>query len=102
MTKFKANEKKELGRQRKLAAEEAKKLQKAMQKEEEISREWAKGARDTRRAEATERERVEKINKRLEKKQLEAAENEELEKYKQKGGGAAKKAPARIKDSKMY
>lgn len=89
MTKFKANEKKEAGRQRKLAAEEAKKLQKSMQKEEEISREWTKGARDTTRADIKERERLEKINKKLERKQLEAAENAELEKY------GPRNAPAR-------
>jgi hypothetical protein len=84
MTKFKANEKKEAGRQRKLAAEEAKKLQKSMQKEEEISKEWTKGARDTTRADAREKEKLDKINKKLERKQLEAAENAELAKYKQK------------------
>lgn len=84
MAKFKANEKKEAGRQRKLATEEAKKLQKVMQKEEEISKKWAKGARDTTRNDIKEMERLEKMNKKLEKKQLEAAENAELEKYKPK------------------
>lgn len=84
MGKFKGNEKKEAGRQRKQAVEEAKKLQKSIQKEEEISKEWAKGARDTARADAREKERLDKINKKLEKKQLEAVENAELAKYKQK------------------
>src|ERR1700722_12942998 len=85
MTKFKSNEKKEAGRQRKLAAEDARKLQKAMQKEEELSREWGKGARDTSRADAKEEKRLERMSKKCEKKQLEVAENAELEKY-GKGG----------------
>ena len=82
MTKFKANEKKEAGRQRKLAAEEAKKFRKSVQKEEELSREWAKGARDTSRTDIKEKKRLEKIVRKLKRSSWKLAENAELEKYK--------------------